>query len=496
MLRWLTVHEDPRTFGLFRILLGVLLLANVGALWPHAEYLYGDIGVMPAQEVCGDGIRVLSAMCHLPGTVGAHVVLGGFMVSTLAFILGLYTRVAKWTTAFLFLSIVLRNGVALAGEQVFGNFLFLLCLSRCGAAYSVDAWLRRRRLGGVEVLPCVPAWPRHLMVLQLCLAYGVAGWAKTGQTWVEGTSFYYVLANDRWFRFEPWWLLSTFGTHLLRGATWGAWWFERLFPLVGLGLLLGGRLRWLRVVGSRWIWATLSLVFTGTLAVLTNIGWFVPATMAATLVLFRGDEVGLVMARLRRHAFVAAAPCERTGPTWRTQLLAAFVGWHALAMLVNSFSLPHLRAPIPEALRSATRSWGRITNTFQFWGMFSPNAPVSRSWLVVDVVTEDGSVEPAFDDRKLIGERRHPYVFVDRRQKAHAKVRSARDGYRDRHARYVCRTWRDAHGRAPAQVVLSAWHWPLPDPRFMAAHGPIDPRPFGERYRREEELHRRRCDPP
>src|SRR5690606_14848539 len=107
--------------------------------------------------------------------------------------------------------------------QVFGNFLFLLCLSRCGAAYSVDAWLRRRRLGGVEVLPCVPAWPRHLMVLQLCLAYGVAGWAKTGQTWVEGTSFYYVLANDRWFRFEPWWLLSTFGTHLLRGATWGAW---------------------------------------------------------------------------------------------------------------------------------------------------------------------------------------------------------------------------------------------------------------------------------
>jgi hypothetical protein len=493
VFRWLTMREDPRTFGLFRVIFGGLLLANVAALWVHADYLYGDAGVMPAADVCGAGVVVLSAMCHLTGTLGAHVVLGAFAASTLAFTLGLHTRITKWTTAGLFLSIVLRNGIALAGEQVFGNFLFALCLSRCDAAYSMDEWRRRRR--GVVQVPVVPAWPRHLMILQLCLAYGVAGWAKTGPSWVDGTAFYYVLANDRWFRFEPWWLLSTFGTNLLRAATWGAWWFERLFPLVGLALLLGARFRWLRLVGSRRIWGFLALVFTGMLAILTNIGWFIPATMAATLVLFRGEEVGRVVARLLRRPFTPAARSEPIVPevTPRTRVLAAFIAWHTTAMVVNAVSLPHLRAPVPEAIRSLTHGWGRMTNTFQFWGMFSPDVPRSRTWLLIDVIDEDGRIEPVFDDRQLLGHRRHPYVLLDRRQKAHTKIKRGA-GFRERHARYVCRTWRDVAGRPAAEVILTVRRWPLPSPGFMAAHGPTDPRPAGERYRRDEVLLRHRCN--
>ncbi len=58
------------------------------------------------------------------------------------------------------------------------------------------------------------------MIAQFCVAYGVAGWAKTGQTYTDGSAFYWIVANDRWYRFEPWWLLSTFGTNALRWATW------------------------------------------------------------------------------------------------------------------------------------------------------------------------------------------------------------------------------------------------------------------------------------
>jgi hypothetical protein len=487
------MREDPRTFGLFRIALGVLLLANVAALWVHADYLYGDSGVMPAADVCGDGVMVLSAMCHLTGASGAHVVLVAFAASTFAFTLGLYTRITKWTTAYLFLSIVLRNGIALAGEQVFGNFLFLLCLSRCEAAYSLDEWRRRRR-GDVR-LPAVPAWPRHVMILQLCIAYGVAGWAKTGPSWVDGTALYYVLANDRWFRFEPWWLLSTFGTNLLHAATWGAWWFERLFPLAGLALLLGPRVRWLRLVGSRWIWVPLALAFTGTLAVLMNIGWFIPATMVATIVLFRGDEVGRVVARLLRRPFTPAVEpgCFRSVVTPRIRMLAVFIAWHMAAMVVNALSLPHLRAPVPETFRSLTHGWGRVTNTFQFWGMFSPDVPRSRTWLLIDVIDQHGRLLPVFDDRQLLGQRRHPYVLLDRRQKAHSKIQRVA-GFRERHARYVCRTWRDVEGSSSAEVILSVRRWPLASPGFMVAQGPIDPRPAGERYRSEEVLLRHRCN--
>lgn len=231
--------------GLFRVVFAGLLLADVGSLWVHHEYLYGDAAVVAASEACG-GVRGATAMCLVPGSVGASIVLGLFALSTVAFGVGLYTRVTKWLTAYLFASIVVRNGIALAGEQVFGCFLFLLCLSRCGAAYSFDNVLRRRHRPTSATYEKIPAWPRRLMILQLAIADGVAGWAKTGATYSEGTALYYMLASDRWFRFEPWWLLATFGDNVLRVATWGAWCFERLFPLVVVRLAFRDRVRWLR----------------------------------------------------------------------------------------------------------------------------------------------------------------------------------------------------------------------------------------------------------
>ena len=109
MLRWLGEQEDPRTIGLFRITLGVLLIADVATLWLHAAYLYGDEGVLPAAEACHEGVVVLSAMCWLPGTFGARNVLGAFLLAALAFTVGLQTRTTKWLTAYLFFSIIVRG---------------------------------------------------------------------------------------------------------------------------------------------------------------------------------------------------------------------------------------------------------------------------------------------------------------------------------------------------------------------------------------------------
>lgn len=507
MRRRLSELEDPRTIGLFRILLGVLLVADVASLWPHTAYLYGDAGVMPAREACSTGLRPASAMCILGGADGANAVLVVFTVSSLAFAVGLGTQVTKWTTAYLFWSVVQRNNLPLAGEQVFGNFLFLLCLSSCHAAYSVDNWRRCRRLSARGRLDDgdplhatyrpVPAWPRWLMIGQLCLTYGVNGWAKTGPTWIEGTSLYYLLANDRWFRVPPWWLLATFGTNLLRLATWVALWFERLFPLVAVGLLFRRRLgtlpAWMRWPTSRWIWASLALVFTGSLILLVNLGWFVPATLAATLVLFRGEEVARIVDRLRSRPTRPAVPATHVvrSPT-RTLFLTAFVGWHGFAMLTNARALPHLSPGVPVSVHGITSAWGRLTNTWQFWGMFSPNAPKVRNWLVVDVVDDAGREHAAPDSRALVGGRTYPYLSVDRRLKVYAKILK-RERLRKLHARSVCRTWRDQRNRPPKRVVLSRWTWPLPAPGWMAAHGPTDPRPAADRYRRRTELQRFSC---
>ena len=478
--------EDPRSIAAFRVALGSCLLLDVLTLWPHRVYLYAEDGIAPSADACVEGLRSLSLLCHVPGASAATTLLLALIGSAAMFTVGAFTRVTKWVTAALFASLVLRNGLPLAGEQVLGSYLFLLCLSRCGAAYSVDQWLERR--GGRARVLEIPAWPRALMIAQFCVAYGVAGWAKTGQTYTDGSAFYWIVANDRWYRFEPWWLLSTFGTNALRWATWIAVWFERTVPLVGVALWLGTRWRPRAWRAARWIWVPLSFVFTGTLVGLTNIGWFVPATMFSALVLFRGEEVGRVLARCSRRPFVPATRSAATRPRWVMVAVALMIGWHGIATIVNALDLPHLRVDVPPALRSATKTWARITNTPQFWGMFSPNAPRARSWLIVDVVNQSGEVEPAFDDRVLIGQRAHPYVFIDRRQKVHGKLQGRNRAARARYARYVCAHWRDEEHRPPREVLLSRWIWPLPKPEWMAAHGPSDPRPDAEPYRREIEL--------
>lgn len=490
MFRLLEQVEDPRSVAAFRVAFGALLAMNLLSLWPHAGYLYGAAGVMPAETFC-TGLRRASLMCHVGGSSGPHGVLAASVFSAALFTVGVWTRFTKWTTAYLFVSVVLRNPLPLAGEQVFGSFLFLLCLSRCGSAYSLDEWWRSRRGQASDGPTQIPAWPRMLMIFQLCLAYGVAGWAKTGPTYLEGNSLYYVLANDRWFRFEPWWLLSTFGTNALVVATWIAWGFERLFPLVGVGLAWGHRSRVLRWMGSRWIWAPLSVAFTGVLIVFANIGWFVPATLVATLALFRGEEVGRIIARCMGRPFVPAETrVDRAGP-WRSRMLAVFVGWHVLATTTNALALKTLALPVPAKLHRVTHSWGRATNTFQFWGMFSPNAPGVRNWLVIDLQLRNGDRVPAFDDRVLVGQREHPYLLIDRRQKIHSKLMRPRNARL--HADWLCRTWRDDNGQAPSSVSIQRWRWPLPNPGWMAANGNADPRPAAERDRQTFMLAKETC---
>ncbi len=476
-------REDPRTLGLLRIGIGLCALGDIASLLPHIAYLYGDAGVAPATMSCGGPFQEASLFCAFPGEEAALLILGFGSAAALALAVGLWTWASKWIVLATLISIVLRNPLPLAGQQVLGSFLFLLCVSRCGAAYSVDNLRRCRRLRATGHLddrsPAnatyrpVPAWPRWLMILQLSVAYTVAGWAKTGQSYVDGTALYNLLANDRWHRFPPWELLRVFGDNLLRVATWTAWGFERLFPLVGLGLVLRRVWpelpRWLAWPTSRWIWATLSLCFTGSLLLLANLGWFVPATAVATLALFRGDEVGRVVDRLLRRSATPASTSSSwpSTPAWRRGLLAMFVAWHSLAMMLNALDRGHLKIIPPRPLAEAARTYKTLTGSLQFWWMFAPNAPGQRTWLLVDVLDANGERHPAFDDRALIGERRYPYVFIDRRQKMHGRI-IGRERWRLAHADYLCRTWRDPDGRPPTAVELRRRTGPTPSPEALA----------------------------
>ena len=173
---WLRM-DDPRALGAFRIVFVLCALCNVNGLWELFPYLFTDEGlfetdvarqVFASQQFEGFGNGLgddpygffgwegfwqwlkgpkysLLFFDSTPAFFWAH--LWAFEIAMALLIVGWKTRYTKWIAWFLFHSITLRNTVYWEGtENVYRCFFFYLCVSRCGHAYSVDNWLRCRRL--------------------------------------------------------------------------------------------------------------------------------------------------------------------------------------------------------------------------------------------------------------------------------------------------------------------------------------------------------------
>ncbi len=304
---WLRV-DDPRPMAAMRIVFGFCALCNINGLWELFGYLFTDEGIF-ATDIAqhyrarsqfagfGDGTAdtepwgFFSFKAVLEWLKGPNyslllfdsspkffwTYLVVFEVVMVLFIVGFKTQWTKWLAWFLFMGIILRNTLFWeATENVYQVFFFYLCLSRCGEAWSVDNWLRCRRLrkqgrlstpGGpgdgagalVEgeggegeakskpkllepIYRPIPGWPRLLVILNVAALYCATGTLKNGPRWNQGNAFYYAFNLDHFYRLPPQQLSSYFATTFFRLNTWITHWWEALFPLLVLGLIL----RWHR----------------------------------------------------------------------------------------------------------------------------------------------------------------------------------------------------------------------------------------------------------
>jgi hypothetical protein len=166
--------------------------------------------------------------------------------ATCLMLVGLGTRlsvVVVWLLSNSFASLNPYNDNA--GDQVRGIILFYLMLCPCGAAWSLDRWLARRRgqpVGPVYVAPAI----LRLLFLQMAVIYFCNGLAKVvGPDWRGGDSLYFVL-NDltlaRWSYAQV-----PVPVALTRVLTWSVLVWEVGFPLwvslPGLGAGVGRVLR-------------------------------------------------------------------------------------------------------------------------------------------------------------------------------------------------------------------------------------------------------------
>jgi len=309
---WLET-DDPRPLAAMRILFGFCALCNVNGLWELFEYLFMDEGMFTTDVAqhyrargqfagFGDGMSEKepwgffgefgtwawfeSRLEWLEGPNYSPLLFKStptffwtylviFEISMVMLIVGFQTKWIKWVAWFLYMGIILRNTLFWeATENVYRVFFFYLLLSRCGEAWSVDNWLRCRKLkkqgklstrdgpgegaGAVvdgdgegegrarkllePIYRPIPVWPRRFVILNIATLYCATGTLKNGPVWNRGDAFYYAFNLDHFYRLPPQQLSAYFGTTLFKLNTWIVHWWEALFPLLVFGLIL----RWHR----------------------------------------------------------------------------------------------------------------------------------------------------------------------------------------------------------------------------------------------------------
>ena len=251
--------------GLMRICLGLALLTDqLFQYLPNMMEFFGPTGIAPQGLHDRYQIRrwlwtILVFNQDDPSVL--YPFFWTWVGITFLWTVGLFTRLTSVLVWLGTMCWITRNpNILNGGDDTLQCGIFLLLLSPCGKALSLDAWLRRRRTG--DAGPAwVPPWSIRVLEIQLCLIYlttGIAKLAGDGKlgayywpmgTWWDGTAIHYVLnyvTMSRWSFAQlplPYWftailtyssLLWEIGFTFLvmdRRTRWAALWFGLLFHL-------------------------------------------------------------------------------------------------------------------------------------------------------------------------------------------------------------------------------------------------------------------------
>lgn len=236
---------DARTVGGMRITLGLLLLASHLLLLPDLVLLFSDAGPTTTEAVATWTRHARwSYLDHHtdPGTLLALHLLG--VVPLIGMIIGWQSRLMVLLALAVQIAVHHRAPWAQhGGDRVLRLATLSLLLVPCGAAWSVDAWIRARRAKDAAFSALVPITTHRFIQAQWMVIYGMTGIEKVvGRSWQSGNALYYALSLRTFQRFPELTdalLSSGLVQVLLKLATWATLAWELLFPL----LVLFGRTR-------------------------------------------------------------------------------------------------------------------------------------------------------------------------------------------------------------------------------------------------------------
>ena len=197
--------ESPSPIGIYRFLVGLLLLANYALMYPDILIWFGQRGTLtPATGLRvsgGAGLNLLKLLPQSDAWVQIFFIFSCLVALTL--MVGLFTRISAVLVFVTLVTLHHRNPVILNGGDSFLRVVcFFLIFSQAGAAFSVDRLIRLAR--GKEAGPpkARAPWAMRMIQIQLAFVYFYAFvWKAMGTMWIGGTAVYYTSRLAEFWRF-------------------------------------------------------------------------------------------------------------------------------------------------------------------------------------------------------------------------------------------------------------------------------------------------------
>ena len=221
---------DLRTLALFRVCLGLWVVAD---LVNRAEFLvahYTDFGVLPRAAA----IAYLS-----PWRFSIHLINGSAWFQAMVFIVaglcalslvaGYRTRIVAVASWFLLLSLQNRNPILLqGGDNLALMLLFWGMFLPLGARFSIDAAMNASTAAVPDRYFSVATMA---LLIQCMSVYFFSAFHNSGVEWIpDGTAIYYTLHAESFAAPLGIWLRQF--EALTQGLTYIVWWLELLGPIV------------------------------------------------------------------------------------------------------------------------------------------------------------------------------------------------------------------------------------------------------------------------
>ncbi|HLK68171.1 MAG TPA: HTTM domain-containing protein [Bryobacteraceae bacterium] len=193
--RFFFAPQRPTALAVYRIVFAAIVLLNLFLSYSDWLVWFGSGGILTLDSLPGRSAR-FGVFALWPHSDAAVMLLFWIIALFAGFLLvGFLSRTSSVVVFLALLSLHKRNPMILSGGDVLLRLdAFFLMFAPCGAALSMDRWIRQHRVGRVQERMLIAPWAVRMIQMQTALVYlSTFIWKLRGHTWIDGTALYYVL---------------------------------------------------------------------------------------------------------------------------------------------------------------------------------------------------------------------------------------------------------------------------------------------------------------